>query len=139
MAQVTEPALLDLVHDAVMIRERDGRIVAWNRAAEQRYGHAAAEALGRNLHELLKTMYLGHAVDEAIARDGYWEGEVRATGRHGEVLLSSCRQKLVENARILEVHGTPASRMGTDLRLVIDHVPGLVSYISTDLDRKSVV
>ena len=30
---------------------------------------------------------------------------------------------------MIEVHGPMASRTDTDLRLVIDHMPGLVSYI----------
>jgi len=38
--------------DAITVQALDGRILAWNRTAEQRYGYAEAEALTMNIHSL---------------------------------------------------------------------------------------
>ena len=39
--------------DAIISQDLDGRILSWNNGAEQLYGHAAAEALGMPLAQLL--------------------------------------------------------------------------------------
>jgi len=38
--------------DAITVQALDGRILAWNRTAEQRYGYSEAEALTMNIHSL---------------------------------------------------------------------------------------
>ena len=38
--------------DAITVQALDGRILAWNRTAEQRYGYPEAEALTMNIHSL---------------------------------------------------------------------------------------
>jgi len=40
-------------HDAVVTMDNDGNIAYWNAAAEQIFGYAAEEAIGRNLHTLM--------------------------------------------------------------------------------------
>jgi PAS domain S-box-containing protein len=46
---------LDVVEQAIAIIDLDGTIVFWNRFAETVYGWTAAEALGRNIFELIAT------------------------------------------------------------------------------------
>ena len=50
--------LLDLAHDAVIVREPvESRVTFWNREAETIYGYDRAEAVGRVTHELLATVF----------------------------------------------------------------------------------
>jgi PAS domain S-box-containing protein len=81
-----QAALLDLAHDAVFVRDLDGRISYWNAGAEHTYGFARSEALGRVSHELLSTGFPVPltAIEAAVATKGRWEGELthrRADGR----------------------------------------------------------
>ena len=49
-------ALLDQTADAAYSVTEDGEIQSWNRAAERMFGYPAAEALGRNIDELLDAL-----------------------------------------------------------------------------------
>ncbi len=46
-------AITDSARDAILMMDPEGRVTYWNPAAERVLGHVKAEALGRNLHELL--------------------------------------------------------------------------------------
>ncbi len=46
-------AVVKDAHDAIILQDLDGRIRAWNPAATRMYGWSEAEALQRNIHELL--------------------------------------------------------------------------------------
>jgi PAS domain S-box-containing protein len=77
--------LLELAHDAILIREPDGAIRFWNRGAEALYGWPREQALGRGAQDLLPTLYPKKA--EEMLRDleqsGSWEGELVRTRRDG--------------------------------------------------------
>ena len=92
--------LLELAHDAVIVRDPvESRVRVWNRAAETIYGYSRAEAIGRITHELLGTVFpeSREAVDEALAREGQWEGELRHTRKDGTVIVVSSRQTLARD------------------------------------------
>ncbi len=93
--------LLDLAHDAVIVREpSQSRVSFWNREAQAMYGYSTAEAIGRVTHELLATVFPDsrEAVDEALARDGHWHGEVRHRREDGSEILVSSRQAMQRDA-----------------------------------------
>jgi PAS domain S-box-containing protein len=89
--------LLDLAHDAVIVWDPfDGRVTFWNREAEAIYGYSRTEAINRVIHEMLATVFPDsrQAVDDALARGGRWDGELRHTRKDGEVIVVSSRQAL---------------------------------------------
>ncbi len=97
--------LLELAHDAVIVRDPvDSRVRVWNHEAETIYGYSRAEAVGRITHELLATVFpeSKEAADEALAREGKWEGELRQTRKDGTVIVVSSRQ-----ARARDESGRP--------------------------------
>ncbi|WP_437627933.1 PAS domain S-box protein [Sorangium sp. So ce1151] len=77
--------LLDLAHDAIVLRRFDGTITYWNRGAERMYGYAAAEAIGARSHELLRTRFPAalSEIDAALRADAHWQGELEHTRRDG--------------------------------------------------------
>ncbi len=88
--------LLDLAHDAVIVRDPvESRVRFWNREAEAIYGYSRQEALGMVTHELLATVFQSwESVDDALAREGQWVGELRHTRKDGTLIVVSSRQAL---------------------------------------------
>lgn len=100
--QVTrdQAALLEVAHDAIIVRDLESRVTYWNAGAVQTYGWSAEEAFGRVTHELLHTIFPVslEAVDEALMATGTWEGELRHTDRDGHELIVASRQVLRRDA-----------------------------------------
>ena len=92
---------IDLAHDAIFIRDRDGTIRSWNRGAEQMYGWTKVEALGRISHDLLGTRFPVSLADleDRMARDGSWEGELIHSRRDGAQIVVASRQVLDREVR----------------------------------------
>jgi PAS domain S-box-containing protein len=88
--------LLDLAHDAIIVRDPQSTITFWNRGAERLYGWSAAEALGRVTHDLLRTQDPIPLADIKVCllREGVWSGELVHTTRDG-------RQIVVESHQVL--------------------------------------
>ncbi|MDX1661669.1 MAG: PAS domain S-box protein [Gemmatimonadota bacterium] len=107
--------LLDAVGQAVMATDLDGRILYWNRAAEELYGWSEEETLGRDVLEVTPTV---HSRDEAgeimeTLRGGEsWTGEFEVQRKDGSTFTA-----LVTNAPIEDEEGNLAGIIGvsTDL------------------------
>ena len=86
-----QAGLLELAHDAIMVRDLDGRIEFWNRGAEKLYGWSKQVAEGRIKHELLKTVFPEPLEDirRKLIQTGYWEGELQHTKRDGSTIIVS--------------------------------------------------
>jgi len=56
-ALIDQAGLLDLTHDAILVRELDGTLQYWNQGAQEMYGYAYEDIKGRHLHEFLKTEF----------------------------------------------------------------------------------
>lgn len=85
--------LLDLTHDAILVRSMKGEIIFWNRAAERLYGWHKEEVLGQITYQLLQTVFpIPLAEIEAeLLKTGSWEGEVVHIRRDGGQLTISSR------------------------------------------------
>ena len=49
--------LIELAHDAILIRDSVSRVIFWNKGAEELYGWSSQEALGHITHSLLRTHF----------------------------------------------------------------------------------
>lgn len=90
----TQASLLELTHDAIIVRDRDNRVVFWNRGAEDMYGWKKNEAEGAVVHELLKTKFpasLHHTFTELMST-GRWGGELEQTTKDGRKVTVLSRQ-----------------------------------------------
>jgi PAS domain S-box-containing protein len=85
--------LIDLAHDAVIVRAPDSHIAAWSDGAEKTYGWTAAEAVGRVCHELLDTVFPVSLedVEHTLAAVGEWRGMLRHRSRDGRELIVDSR------------------------------------------------
>jgi diguanylate cyclase (GGDEF)-like protein/PAS domain S-box-containing protein len=78
--------VFDSLYDAVMITDMDGRLVAWNPAAERVYGWTRAEVLGHGPELWLgpvRAEELSREIFDALDGDGRWQGEIRFTRKDG--------------------------------------------------------
>ena len=68
--------LINLAHDAILVRDPESCIISWNTGAERLYGWIAQEVTGKVTHTLLQTRFpiSQQAVDQALEQHGEWEG-----------------------------------------------------------------
>jgi len=88
--------LLDLSHDAIIVRDIAGRIRYWNRGAEELYGWSRKEALGKSSVRLLKTTFfvpLDQMIKE-LYHTNRWMGELSHVKRDGQRITLLARKTL---------------------------------------------
>lgn len=91
--------LLDLSHDAILVRDIKGRIRYWNHGAEELYGWPRSEAMGKVSHVLLKTKFptpLKELIKTLYETDR-WMGELKHTKRDGGLITVLVRKTLVRD------------------------------------------
>jgi PAS domain S-box-containing protein len=88
-----QAALLELAHDAILVRDLDDRIVYWNSGAERTYGWRKEEALGKITHELLHTEFPKplEEITAEVLGNLEWEGELLHRTRNGESIVVASR------------------------------------------------
>lgn len=94
-----QSTLINLSHDAILVRDPINRVLSWNRGAEELYGWSEQEALGRITHTLLKTRVPGGmaTLDVPLNREGQWEGELTHSTKQGTTVVVESRQVLIRD------------------------------------------
>ncbi len=90
--------LLNLAHDAIVVRDLDDRIEFWNRGAERLYGWTADEVRGKRICALIyqdEQAFLT-AKDELL-RTGEWRGELHHVCKDGRKIVVNSRWTLVRD------------------------------------------
>lgn len=109
--------MLDFANDTIMILGLDSTIHYWNHGAEKLYGWTKQEALGKNAHQLLKTVWPDslEAAYSVCLRRGYWEGELVHSRWDGQQIVVASRWTLQrdengEPTAILEINNNISDR-----------------------------
>lgn len=87
---------LDVAGTAILLRDRSGEILLWNRAAEELYGWIRDEAVGQNADSLLASRLPDtlEAIHAQLQTRGLWEGEIEHRHRDGHVVTVLSRWTL---------------------------------------------
>jgi diguanylate cyclase (GGDEF)-like protein/PAS domain S-box-containing protein len=93
--------LLNLVDDAILIRDSNNIISFWNQGAERMYGFPRYEALAKPYHTLLKTQFpqVFSEIQAELFQKGCWEGELVHRKADGTQISVSSRWVLRKNAK----------------------------------------
>jgi PAS domain S-box-containing protein len=109
--------LLQLAHDAIMVRDVDSVILFWNRGAQETYGWSPAEACGNISHQLLGTQFPEpfESWREKLYSRGSWEGELVHLRKDGRRIHVASRQVLQHDQKgrtigVLEINRDITSR-----------------------------
>lgn len=84
---------IDLVQDAIFIRDQEGRVVFWSKGARETYGFTREQALGQKSHILLKATFPLpiEKIEKLVLETGEWNGEIRHTKANGERIVVDSR------------------------------------------------
>ncbi len=91
--------LLDLATEAIMVRDPQGIIQFWNSGAEELYGWAREEVVGKNVNDVIAIK--PHNADGGLQQNlfdfGRWEGNLVHSTRAGREIVVASRQALKTN------------------------------------------
>jgi PAS domain S-box-containing protein len=117
--------LLELVYEAIIVRDEQGAITYWNRGAESMYGWTRAEAIGNVTHTFLQTQLPepGGELDAIVLQQEHWQGELTHTCKNGKQIIVESRQVLIRNQQgtptgFLEVNRDITERKHTETALL---------------------
>ena len=110
--------LLDLSHDTIMMRDLSGKILFWNKGAEEMYGYSKEQALGNISHILLGTIFPKPLADieaEFLEKDR-WEGELEHTLQDGTRIVVASRWVLQRDGNGLPIEVMESNSDITELK-----------------------
>ena len=88
----TQFRLMDMAAESITMRDKEDRIIYWNKGAESVYGWSRREAVGQRIPVLLHTVFpeRSEAINARLQSTGQWTGELKRTRKDGvEVLVRS--------------------------------------------------
>jgi PAS domain S-box-containing protein len=104
--------LLEFASDAIIVTDAEGIITYWNSGASRLYGWESNEALGQDLHALLRTEFPSDTPDpkSTMKTESRWEGEVQQTRRDGTRVIVFSRWTIDGTRR-----ASPRLEINTDI------------------------
>lgn len=116
--------MLDLATDTIAVLDLNGTISYWNLGAKKLYGWRKQEAIGKNIHILLKTEFPQplDVIQAAFLESGNWQGELVRTKQNGTKITVASRWTLQrdeggEPAAILEIGNDISDRKRSEIAL----------------------
>ncbi|MDQ3545857.1 MAG: PAS domain S-box protein, partial [Verrucomicrobiota bacterium] len=93
-----QASMIDLAHDAIVLRDLDNRVELWNRGAENLYGWTAEEVRGRRIEDFLYPDPKPFLVaQQSVLRNGHWMGELKQLCKDGRTATVRSRWTLLES------------------------------------------
>jgi two-component system, cell cycle sensor histidine kinase and response regulator CckA len=96
-----QAALLDITTDAMLVRDLEQNILYWNLGAEKLYGWSQAEAVGKNVLELLKPYssidLSAQEILQIALSEGFWQGELEKKTKSGRTKIVNSRWTLMSS------------------------------------------
>lgn len=89
-------ALLEMAHDAIIVRDISSVVQFWNRGATDLYEWTSEEAVGSVIHGLLDTKFSisKEDIDWSLLNVGHWEGDLNHRRKDGSRITVASRQAL---------------------------------------------
>jgi PAS domain S-box-containing protein len=93
--------LMDMASEAIMVRDLDGIVRFWNSGAAALYGWTSEEAVGTNLHQLLRTAFpvARHEIESILIEGRRWEGNLVQSTKDGREIVVASRKSLQRDGR----------------------------------------
>lgn len=91
--------LMDLASEAIIVRDLSGIVRFWNAGAAALYGWTSEEAVGRDLHELLQTVFPvpRDEIEFTLVQGMRWEGNLIQLTKDGREIVVACRKSFQRN------------------------------------------
>jgi PAS domain S-box-containing protein len=88
--------LLNLAHDAIIVRSKEGVIAYWSHGAVRMYGWSQEAAIGKVTHQLLQTEFPIPLpqIEAELEQHGWWEGTLIHTRQDGTRMTVASRWRL---------------------------------------------
>jgi len=96
-----QAALLDVVTNAILVKDIDNRILYWNKGAEHIYGWQASEVYGQKASQLLHKEYSSVQDDAllSVINTGKWQGELHQITKEGKEIIIESRWILLRDQK----------------------------------------
>ncbi|MBW4549685.1 MAG: PAS domain S-box protein [Aphanocapsa sp. GSE-SYN-MK-11-07L] len=93
-----QAALIDIATDAIFVSDLEGRILLWNRGAEQLFGWTAEEALSKEIKTLQHPNLSDLTAEmESVLSTGFWQGEPEKVTKTGKNIIVASRWTLMRD------------------------------------------
>ncbi|MEL7242622.1 MAG: PAS domain S-box protein [Cyanobacteria bacterium J06643_5] len=94
-----QAALLDVVTNAILVKDIQNQILYWNKGAENIYGWSASEVYGKKSSRLLHREYSSQQDDAllSVINLGQWQGELHQITKEGKDIIVQSRWTLLRD------------------------------------------